>query len=112
MAPATLILLTTKVSDNPVGHQYFPDGDALDGRLAVVWQDSREDSCYSVQLPVANTSSATNCDSTALNTYAAVSTDGSTFGPALVASSVGQMRSTRCSERRTSRSSATTTGST
>jgi len=81
----------TKVSDNPVGHQYFPDGDALDGRLAVVWQDSREDSCYSVQLPVANTSSATNCDSTALNTYAAVSTDGSTFGPALVASSVGQM---------------------
>jgi hypothetical protein len=73
------------------GHQYFPDGDALDGRLAVVWQDSREDNCYSVQLPVANAADATNCDAHALNTYAAVSTDGVHFGSSLVASSVGQM---------------------
>jgi hypothetical protein len=73
------------------GHQYFPDGDALDGRLAVVWQDSREDDCYSVQLPVANTAGATNCDDHALNTYAAVSTDGVQFTSSLVASSVGQM---------------------
>jgi hypothetical protein len=75
----------------PKGHQYFPDGDALDGRLAVVWQDSREDDCYSVQLPVANASDATMCDAHALNTYAAVSTDGTQFESSLVASSVGQM---------------------
>ncbi|MDP9301738.1 MAG: glycoside hydrolase [Actinomycetota bacterium] len=73
------------------GHQYFPDGDALAGRLAVVWQDSREDPCYSAQLPVDNTASATKCDDHALNTYAAVSTDGVTFGSSAVASSVGQM---------------------
>jgi hypothetical protein len=73
------------------GHQYFPDGDALDGRLAIVWQDSRRDDCYSVQLPVANTANATNCDDHALNTFAAVSTDGVHFGSSLVASSVGQM---------------------
>ena len=77
--------------DVPAGHQYFPDGDSLDGRLAVVWQDSREDDCYSVQLPVANASDATMCDAHALNTYAAVSTDGTHFGSSLVASSVGQM---------------------
>jgi hypothetical protein len=37
------------VADSPVGHQYFPDGDALAGTLAVVWQDSRTDGDYSVQ---------------------------------------------------------------
>jgi hypothetical protein len=81
-----------KVAGNVTkGHQFFPDGDALDGRLAVVWQDSREDDCYRVQLPIANTPEATNCDDHALNTYAAVSTDGVHFGSSLVASSVGQM---------------------
>jgi len=79
-----------KVSDNPVGHQYFPDGDALAGRLAVVWQDSRSDPCYSVQLPVGNTEDATSCGTDALRTYTAVSTDGQTFGNAIQASSVGQ----------------------
>lgn len=73
------------------GHQYFPDGDALGGRLAVVWQDSREDPCYSVQLPVDNTASATKCDDHALNTYAALSTDGVNFGTSMLASTVGQM---------------------
>ena len=73
------------------GHQFFPDGDALDGRLAVMWQDSRQDDCYSVQLPIANAADATNCDNHAVNTYAAVSTDGVHFGSSLVASSVGQM---------------------
>ena len=79
-----------KVSDNPVGHQYFPDGDALAGRLAVVWQDSRSDPCYSVQLPVGNTEDATSCGTDALRTYTAVSSDGQTFGNAIQASSVGQ----------------------
>jgi hypothetical protein len=79
-----------KVSDNPVGHQYFPDGDALAGRLAVVWQDSRSDPCYSVQLPVGNTEDATSCGTDALRTYTAVSADGQTFGNAIQASSVGQ----------------------
>jgi hypothetical protein len=77
-----------KVSDHPVGHQFFPDGDALAGRLAVVWQDSRVDPCYDVQLPIGNTPKATSCGQKIVNTYAAVSTDGKTFGPALLASSV------------------------
>jgi hypothetical protein len=81
--------------ERPDGHQFFPDGDALEGRLAVVWEDSREDSCYDVQLPIGNTGSPpdpTACDpSGVLNTYAAVSTDGVHFGSSLVASSVGQM---------------------
>jgi len=83
-----------KVSDPERGHGYFPDGDAFAGRLAVVWQDSREDDCYSVQLPVANNADATRCedeDGDALNTYVAVSTDGTTFGTAILASSESQM---------------------
>jgi hypothetical protein len=79
-----------KVSDNPIGHQYFPDGDALAGRLAVVWQDSRSDPCYSVQLPVGNTADATSCGTDALRTYVAMSTNGRSFGSAIQASSVGQ----------------------
>ena len=79
-----------KVSDNPAGHQYFPDGDALAGRLAVVWQDSRVDPCYSVQLPVGNTTSATSCGTDVLRTYVAASTNGTTFGSPIQASSVGQ----------------------
>jgi len=75
----------------PEGHQFFPDAEALAGRLAVVWQDSREDPCYNVQLPVDNTTSATKCDDHALNTYMAVSTNGVTFGGSALASSVGQM---------------------
>jgi hypothetical protein len=77
-----------KVSDSPLGHQFFPDADALAGRLAVVWQDSRVDPCYSVQLPIGNTPDATSCGDEVVNTYVAVSTDGETFGPALQASTV------------------------
>jgi hypothetical protein len=83
-----------KVSNPERGHAYFPDGDALAGKLAVVWQDSREDDCYSVQLPVSNDTDAMRCDDAdgeALNTYVAVSTDGTTFGSAMLASSVSQM---------------------
>jgi hypothetical protein len=77
------------VSNVPVGHQFFPDGDALAGRLAIVWQDSRVDPCYSVQRPIGNTSAGTSCGSDVVRTYAAVSTDGSTFTPAIQVSSVG-----------------------
>ncbi len=80
-----------KVDDHPVGHQFFPDGDALGGKLVVVWQDNREDDCYSVQRPAANDEHAMMCDPEAVNTYAAVSTDGTTFGEPMRVSSVGQM---------------------
>jgi hypothetical protein len=79
-----------KVSNAPVGHQFFPDGDALAGRLAVVWQDSRVDPCYSVQLPIGNTEDATSCGTDVLRSYVAVSTNGQTFGSAIQASTVGQ----------------------
>lgn len=83
-----------KVSNPSAGHAFFPDGDALAGRLAVVWQDSREDDCYSVQRPASNNADATRCedpDGESVNTYMAVSADGSTFGPSIQVSSVSQM---------------------
>jgi hypothetical protein len=43
------------VDPAPRGHQFFSDVDALDGTLAVVWQDNRTDDDYSVQLPIGNT---------------------------------------------------------
>ena len=81
---------TTAVAGQQMGHQYFPDGDALAGRLAIVWQDNSADPEYSVQLPVGNTTSATSTGTDALRTWAAVSTDGETFGAPMQASSVGQ----------------------
>ncbi|MEX0625953.1 MAG: sialidase family protein [Chloroflexota bacterium] len=55
-----------------VGHQFFPDIDALNGTLAVVWQDSRTDDCWSVQRPMGNTASATACASDdVVNTFVA-----------------------------------------
>ena len=80
-----------KVDDTAAGHQFFPDADALAGRLAVVWQDSREDNCYSVQRPISNNANAKMCDLHGLNSYVAVSTDGVHFGSASTASTVGQM---------------------
>src|SRR6266540_652277 len=38
-----------------VGHQFFPDIDALGGKLVAIWQDNRTDDAYSVQLPIGNT---------------------------------------------------------
>jgi hypothetical protein len=64
-----------------IGHQFFPDIDALGGSLAVVWQDSREDDCYSVQRPMGNTAQKTACDQAnddIVNTYVATSTNGGT----------------------------------
>lgn len=42
------------VDQNAAGHQFFPDVDAHNGRLALVWQDSRTDPDYSVQFPIGN----------------------------------------------------------
>jgi hypothetical protein len=77
-----------RVTDSRVGHEFFPDADALAGRLAVVWQDSRTDDCYDVQLPIGNTPAGKNCGDDAVHSYVAVSTDGETFGSAIRASSV------------------------
>jgi hypothetical protein len=78
-----------RVDANPVGHQFFPDADALAGRLVVVWQDSRTDPCYGVQRPVGNTTAATSCGTGGLNTYTAVSTNGTTFATTMKVSSKG-----------------------
>jgi hypothetical protein len=78
------------VADSPVGHQYFPDGDALAGNLAVVWQDSRVDGDYSVQRPVGNLANATSSGSDALSTFVAVSTNGTSFGAPQEVASVRQ----------------------
>jgi hypothetical protein len=72
-----------KVDDQSLGHQFFPDGDALAGRLAVTWQDSRVDPCYDIQLPIGNTPDATSCGEAIVHTYVAVSTDGETFDPSV-----------------------------
>jgi hypothetical protein len=76
------------------GHQFFPDGDAFGGMLAVVWQDSRTDPCYSVQLPMGNDPDATACgpdddETEIVNTFVAASDDGTTFGDSAKVSDVG-----------------------
>jgi hypothetical protein len=80
----------SRIDPTRLGHQYFPDADAMNGRLAVVWQDSRTDPAYSVQLPVGNTPEGKSSGLNVLNTYTAVSTNGTSFGPAIRASSQGQ----------------------
>jgi len=79
----------TAVSPVARGHQFFPDVDALGGSLAVVWQDSRTDDCYSVQRPMGNTADATSCGSNIVNTFVAVSDDGTSYGSAIKASDLG-----------------------
>lgn len=81
-----------KVAPRATGHQFFPDGDALAGRLVVMWQDSRDDACYSIQRPVGNTAGALACPDPdgVVNTYASVSTTGSSFGTATRVSTQGQ----------------------
>ena len=66
------------------GHQYFSDIDAFGGRLVAVWQDTRTDDDYSVQLPVGNklvAGRAVSSGRDVIGTYAAVSTDGTHFAP-------------------------------
>jgi hypothetical protein len=77
------------VTTEELGHQIFPDADALDGKLAVLWQDSRTDPCYSVQLPIGNTTAATKCAEQVVNSFVSVSDDGLTFGPTTQVSTVG-----------------------
>ena len=73
-----------------LGHQFFPDIDALGGSLAAVWQDSRTDDCYSVQRPMGNTADATACpDDNVVNTFAATSSDGGSTWATVKVSDVG-----------------------
>jgi hypothetical protein len=73
------------VSPGGVGHQYFPDIDAYAGRLVAIWQDNRSDDDYSVQLPIGNRldgqGRAVSSGDDVTATYAAISTDGTSFGP-------------------------------
>lgn len=77
------------VTDERRGHQFFPDVDAYDGVLGVLWQDSREDPAYSVQRPIGNTANATSSGDAVVNTYLAASEDGTSFGQDVRVSSVG-----------------------
>jgi hypothetical protein len=70
------------------GHQFFPDIDALDGRLGVVWQDNRTDPCYDVQLPIGNTADATSCGTEIVTARFSFSFDGVTWGPSVQVSDV------------------------
>jgi hypothetical protein len=70
------------------GHQFFPDVDALDGTLVALWQDNRGPD-YSVQRPIGNTAAATSSGAT-VGTFAAYSTNGTTFTPLGMVSSVRQ----------------------
>lgn len=67
------------------GHQFFPDVDALGGKLVAIWQDNRTDDAYSVQLPIGNTRDAqgrpVSSGTDVVGTYASVSDDGATFTP-------------------------------
>ena len=80
-----------KVDDaGGVGHQFFPDIDALGGVLAAVWQDSRTDECYSLQRPMGNTADATACpDENVVNTFVATSSDGGLTWSSMKVSDVG-----------------------
>jgi hypothetical protein len=69
------------VGSQSAGHQFFPDIDALNGQLGVVWQDSRTDPAYSVQRPIGNTLDAQGRAVSApgtneVNSFLAYSTDG------------------------------------
>ncbi len=73
-----------------IGHQFFSDVDALGGALAVVWQDSRTDDCYSLQRPIGNTADATACpDDNVVNTFVATSSDGGGTWDSIRVSDVG-----------------------
>jgi len=80
-----------KVDDaSGIGHQFFPDIDALGGGLAVVWQDSRTDACYSLQRPIGNDEDATACDdANVVNAFVATSADGGDTWSSTKVSDVG-----------------------
>jgi len=61
------------IDNQPTGHQVFPDISADGGVLHALWWDSRNDPCYSVQLPIGNCNDRTTRNS--LDVYAAMSTN-------------------------------------
>lgn len=67
------------------GHQFFPDVDALGGKLVAIWQDNRTDDAYSVQLPIGDTRDALGrpvaSGTDVVGTYASVSDNGTSFTP-------------------------------
>lgn len=75
----------TAVDPAAVGHQFFPDVDALDGTIAVTWQDNRTDDDYSVQLPIGNTYNddgrPVSSGRDVVNTFVSYSTNGTTYTP-------------------------------
>ncbi|MGI8702932.1 MAG: hypothetical protein ACR2JZ_00250 [Candidatus Limnocylindrales bacterium] len=76
------------------GHQFFPDIDALAGRLGVVWQDNRTDPAYSVQRPIGNMKDAQGRAISPpgmdeVNTFFAGSANGTSYQSSLKVSSVG-----------------------
>lgn len=77
------------VSQSSVGHQFFPDADALEGRLVVMWQDSRVDPAYTVQRPIGNTAAATSSATDVVRTYLSASTTGSSFTSTIQVSKTG-----------------------
>lgn len=59
----------------PTGHQWLPDIASADGRITVVFFDSREDPAYSPRRPPANTAGGFNSGDV-VNVWRAVSGDG------------------------------------
>lgn len=72
-------------SSGDPGHQFFSDVDAYDGVLVAIWQDNRTDNDYSVQLPLGNKldaqDRAVSSGTDVVATYAAKSTNGTTWTP-------------------------------
>jgi hypothetical protein len=59
----------TIVDNQPAGHQFFPDVAAKNGKLHLIWWDSRNDSGYSSTRPPGNTAAGVNSGD-ALDVYA------------------------------------------
>ncbi|MDQ3937908.1 MAG: glycoside hydrolase [Chloroflexota bacterium] len=65
------------------GHHFFPDIDALNGQLAVVWQDNRNDPEKSVQFPIGNMHDAdkrgVSTGAEVVDSFLATSTNGAAW---------------------------------
>jgi hypothetical protein len=64
-----------QVDSLPTGHQWLPDIASADGKITVVFFDSRDDPAYSPHLPPGNTVNGLNSGDV-VNVWRAVSTDG------------------------------------
>ena len=73
------------VAPSATGHQVFPAVSADAGSVHLEWWDSRNDPCYSVQLPIANcwdgTTAGLKTTDAGLDVYATSSTNAVTVGP-------------------------------